>query len=61
MMTTEDLGAYLGVPPRTLEKWRSDRTGPRFVRMGTHVRYRPEDVRNWVATLVAEADAWMNA
>jgi predicted site-specific integrase-resolvase len=32
------------VSPRTLERWRSDGTGPAFVRIGGQVRYRLEDV-----------------
>lgn len=33
---------WLGVSPRTLELWRRQGNGPRFVKLGGAVRYRPE-------------------
>jgi predicted DNA-binding transcriptional regulator AlpA len=32
----------------TLRKWRTEGRGPRFVKIGTLVRYRPEDVDAWI-------------
>ncbi|WP_321471427.1 helix-turn-helix domain-containing protein [uncultured Paludibaculum sp.] len=32
----------------TLRKWRSQRRGPQFVKIGALVRYRPEDVDAWI-------------
>lgn len=43
-----ELAAYLVVPERTLAKWRSLGTGPKFIRMGRHVRYRRADVEAWL-------------
>lgn len=45
-----DVADYLGVPLRTLDQWRYLGKGPRFRRVGRHVRYR------W-----ADVDAWWNA
>lgn len=59
LLSTDELSAYLGVPTRTLEKWRSRRTGPLFVRVGIHVRYRTEDVDAWIEQLRAEGERWM--
>jgi predicted DNA-binding transcriptional regulator AlpA len=42
----------LGVPVGTLANWRSARTGPPFVKVGRHVRYRIGDVDEWVAARV---------
>ena len=33
----------------TLRKWRSQRRGPQYVKIGALVRYRPEDVDSWIA------------
>ena len=33
----------------TLRKWRSQKRGPQFVKLGVLVRYRPEDVDAWIA------------
>jgi predicted DNA-binding transcriptional regulator AlpA len=33
----------------TLRKWRSQKRGPQFVKIGALVRYRPEDVDAWIA------------
>jgi predicted DNA-binding transcriptional regulator AlpA len=32
----------------TLRKWRSQRRGPQFVKIGALVRYRPDDVDAWI-------------
>ena len=38
----------LGVPLRTLGQWRYRRTGPAYIVVGRHVRYRREDVDRWL-------------
>ncbi len=45
---TATLAEVLGIPDRTLLAWRNDRTGPPFVRIGRHVRYRVSDVQAWL-------------
>ncbi len=47
-----DVAAYLDVPEQTVYQWRSKQYGPPGVRVGRYVKYRPEDVRAWVARLV---------
>lgn len=54
-LTPVDLAALLGVPLETIYQWRRKDTGPRGFRVGRHLRYDPEDVRAWVATLMEEA------
>jgi excisionase family DNA binding protein len=39
---------YLGVDEKTLERWRRERTGPPYIRAGRQVRYRVEDVQDWL-------------
>lgn len=48
MVGIEDLAAYLGLPVKTLYKWRQDGTGPDSVRIGRHVRYFVSDVSDWL-------------
>ncbi|WP_098020367.1 helix-turn-helix transcriptional regulator, partial [Streptomyces sp. b62] len=51
-LTPLDLADLLGVPVETVYQWRRKDTGPRGFRVGRHLRYDPEDVRAWVATLM---------
>lgn len=53
LWTPDRLAEHLGVPAATLAKWRHAQTGPRYLRMGKHVRYRPSDVRRWEERQVA--------
>jgi hypothetical protein len=49
--TTEEVAAYLkDVPPKTLAEWRSRGIGPRYLKVGRHVRYRWSDVEAWLAS-----------
>jgi hypothetical protein len=36
------------VPPSALRKWRVEKRGPRFLKMGSLVRYRQVDVDVWL-------------
>lgn len=49
-----EVSYYLGVPANTLYLWRSEGRGPASRRVGRHLRYRSEDVKDWVARL----DGW---
>ncbi|MFJ2849492.1 helix-turn-helix transcriptional regulator [Streptomyces rubiginosohelvolus] len=51
-LTPLDLADLLGVPVETVYQWRRKDTGPRGFRVGRHLRYDPEDIRAWVATLM---------
>ncbi len=57
LWSVQDVSAYLGVPVNTLYAWRSEKRGPDGRRMGRYLRYRPEDVRAWVAGLSTEVAA----
>jgi predicted DNA-binding transcriptional regulator AlpA len=49
--TSKQVAEVLGVSSRTVEGWRATRTGPAFVAVSHRmVRYRGEDVLNWLAT-----------
>jgi excisionase family DNA binding protein len=50
----KDVAEYLDIPLQTLYQWRSRGYGPPGIRLGRHVKYRPDDVRAWVAAMVRE-------
>ena len=49
LWSVKDVSEYLGVPVHTLYAWRSAGTGPPGRRVGRLLRYRQQDVRDWVA------------
>ncbi len=55
LLRPRELSELLGVPVATLANWRSARTGPPFVKVGRHVRYRTGDVDEWIAARVVVA------
>lgn len=48
-------GTYLGVSPKTLVDWRCRGRGPRYVKLGSSVRYRRQDLDDFVARRVRES------
>lgn len=48
LLSIEELADYLDVPVATVRRWRIDKTGPRGIRVGRHIRYRPSDVEFWL-------------
>lgn len=52
LITPEQAAELLGVSARTLSAWRSHRRtdgGLPFVKVGSSVRYRPEDIEKWLS------------
>lgn len=43
-----EVAEFLGVPPRTLDTWAYQGTGPRFAKVGRFRRYRWADVEAWL-------------
>jgi excisionase family DNA binding protein len=48
LLTIEELAEYLDVPVATVRTWRANKTGPRGIRVGRHVRYRRADIEDWL-------------
>ncbi len=48
LWTVHDVADYLGVPVKTLYRWRTMGYGPQGRRIGKHLRYRGIDVVAWV-------------
>jgi predicted DNA-binding transcriptional regulator AlpA len=52
LWSVREVAQYLGVSVATVYGWRSaDFEGPPGRLIGKHLRYRPDDVRAWVASL----------
>ena len=54
LWTIEEVAYYLGVPVQTLYSWRGEGRGPGARRVGKRLRWRPEDVKEWVSALSTE-------
>jgi len=48
LLSTFQAADYLGVPRETLAVWRMRKTGPRYSKIGRHVKYRQADLDAWV-------------
>lgn len=48
LLTQQQVSEYLGKSKAWAERSRWDGSGPRFVKVGKAVRYRAEDVRDWL-------------
>lgn len=49
LWSLKELADYLGIPVQTIYQWRTKKYGPPGKRIGKHVKFRPEDVYEWVA------------
>ena len=49
LLTEHDVSKQLHVSLASLRRWRLLRRGPQFIKVGALVRYRPEDVEEWLA------------
>ena len=56
LLTPPELAEYLRIPETTLSDWRYRGRGPRSLRVGRLVRYKQEDVDDWLAAHSAEGD-----
>jgi predicted DNA-binding transcriptional regulator AlpA len=53
------LAKELGTSPNTPAAWRTRDQGPPYLKIGRLVRYRPSDVRAWLASRVVRPSAHM--
>ena len=56
-LTDVEVAARLGVSRFTMRSWRLKGLGPRFLKMGRAVRYRPEDVDDYERQALVETQA----
>lgn len=55
LLNEHEVANTCGISVLTLRKWRSLRRGPRFLKIGSLVRYRPQDVAAWIDSQAAIA------
>jgi excisionase family DNA binding protein len=48
LASTKEVAEYLGVPVKTIHTWRYNKTGPRFIKVGKHLKARWSDVDAWL-------------
>lgn len=60
LLTETDVAERLKVSLASVRRWRLERRGPTFVKVGALVRYRPEDLESWVTALPTSGDHRMS-
>lgn len=50
LMTEQEVSKRLTVSVASLRRWRLVQRGPAFLKVGSLVRYRPEDLEAWLAS-----------
>lgn len=48
LLTEHEVAAYLKISVASVRRWRSFRTGPKFVKIGSSVRYKRNDMEAWL-------------
>ena len=48
LLTEHDVATFYGVSVATVRRWRLFQQGPKYLKIGASVRYRPEDVSAWL-------------
>jgi predicted DNA-binding transcriptional regulator AlpA len=54
LVPPEEVAAVLHIEIPTLTAWRNRGQGPRYVRVGKLIFYRPSDIQQWLNTRVTE-------
>jgi predicted DNA-binding transcriptional regulator AlpA len=50
LLTEQEVSRQLHVSLATLRRWRLERRGPKFIKVSSLVRYRPEELEEWLAS-----------
>ena len=50
LLTEQEVSRQLQVSLATLRRWRLERRGPKFIKVSSLVRYRPEELEAWLAS-----------
>jgi excisionase family DNA binding protein len=56
-LTRPEVADWLRVPVDTVATWAAHGTGPRYVKVGRHTRYRLSDLEKWLETRAQEQGA----
>lgn len=50
MLTPKQVANMLGVNHRTLDNWRAEKKGPPYYKVEGFIRYKEDEVRQWLET-----------
>ncbi len=50
LLNEHDVARITGLSVASVRRWRLLRRGPKYIKIGAAVRYRPEDVAAWLET-----------
>jgi predicted DNA-binding transcriptional regulator AlpA len=53
LLNEHEVSKICAIQVATLRKWRTLRRGPRFLKIGALVRYRPDDISAWIDSQAA--------
>lgn len=48
LLDEQDVAELLKMSVHTLRHWRSANRGPKYLKLGKAVRYRPADITDWI-------------
>ncbi len=48
LMTEIEAAGHLKITPRCLQDWRKNQRGPAWIKVGRRIRYRLQDIENWL-------------
>jgi excisionase family DNA binding protein len=51
LLNEEEVAKQLHISVASLRRWRLERRGPPFIKVGSLVRYKPEEVEAWLGAL----------
>jgi excisionase family DNA binding protein len=51
LLNEEEVAKQLHVSLASVRRWRLERRGPPFIKVGSLVRYKPEEVEAWLGAL----------
>jgi predicted DNA-binding transcriptional regulator AlpA len=50
LLNEHDVARLTGLSVASVRRWRLLRQGPRYLKIGAAVRYKPEDISSWLAS-----------
>lgn len=56
LLTTKEVAEYLGIAENTICQYRMTGIGPRYIKLGRMVRYRLNDVIEWIDKKMKEKE-----
>lgn len=58
LLDTNELSGMLGVTVNTLQIWRHQGKGPKYIKLSRRaVRYKEQDVRDWMNNSIVETES----